>query len=106
MTVGSLASGWQIHLYSDADLAKCPFTKRSTSGVYAELVGPKTMAPIIGQSARQTATSESTPEAELVAASKAIVLLHQIPNSAAFAKVEPTHGWNNTNCGAKTWCVV
>ena len=72
ITVGDTADKWELHLYSDADLAKCPFTKRSTSGVYAEIIGPNTRAAIIGHSARQTATSWSTPEAELVAAALAI----------------------------------
>ena len=72
MTVGDFADKWEIKLFSDADLAKCPFTKRSTSGIYAEITGPNTVAPVVGHSSKQGSMSESTPEAELVAAAKAI----------------------------------
>ena len=72
VTVGNPSSDWELHLYTDADLAKCPFTKRSTSGVYLEIKASHTLAPVVGNSIKQTAMSESTPEAELVAASKGI----------------------------------
>ena len=72
ISVGDSSSYWELHLYSDSDLAKCPFTKKSTSGVFAEIVGPNTGAAVTGQSVKQTSTSISTPEAELVAAEKAM----------------------------------
>ena len=45
---------------------------RSTSGVHLAISGPATHWPIIGISKKQEATSHSTPEAEMVAASFAI----------------------------------
>ena len=59
-------------LYSDADFGGCPFTKRSTSGMYLAMIGPKTHCPIAAQSKRQTCVSHSTPEAEIVAADNAL----------------------------------
>ena len=44
ITVGDTSDKWEIDMYSDADLAKCPFTKRSTSGTYAEIKGPRTIS--------------------------------------------------------------
>ena len=55
------------HLYTDADLAGCPDTQRSTSGVYACAIGPNSRFPLAAVSKRQGSVSHSTPEAELVA---------------------------------------
>ena len=55
------------HLFCDADLAGCPATQRSTSGVYQCAVGPRTRFPLAAVSKRQGSVSHSTPEAELVA---------------------------------------
>lgn len=52
------------HLYADADFAGCPRTLRSTSGYHLAIEGPWTSLPQTGASARQTALSNSTPEAE------------------------------------------
>jgi hypothetical protein len=62
----------QIQLYSDADFAGCQDTMRSTTGVHACLNGPGTSFPPSGQSKRQGCISQSTTEAELVAASHAL----------------------------------
>ena len=55
------------HLYADADLAGCPETQRSTSGVFYCAIGPSTRFPIAAIFKRQGSVSQSTPEAELVA---------------------------------------
>ena len=52
----------QPTLFTDADFAGCPDTKRSTSGVHLDLAGSKTKFPILGISQKQTAVSHSTPE--------------------------------------------
>ena len=61
-----------IACFADADFAGCPYTLRSTSGVYVKLVGPNTHFPFTGMSKKQTAVSHSTPEAEIIAAALAI----------------------------------
>jgi hypothetical protein len=63
---------WYIEIQSDADLATCPFTRRSTSGVLGLIKGHLTLAPVAANSTKQGATSEATPEAELIAASKVV----------------------------------
>jgi len=55
------------HLYADADFAGCPRTLRSTSGYHLAVEGPWTSIPKAGCSARQSALSNSTPEAEFAA---------------------------------------
>ena len=55
------------HLYADADLAGCPDSQRSTTGVFYCAVGPATRFPLSAISKRQGSISQSTPEAELVA---------------------------------------
>ena len=54
-------------LFTDADFAGCHESMRSTNGVHFEVAGPETKFPTSGVSNMQTATSWSTPEAELVA---------------------------------------
>ena len=53
-------------------------TSRSTSGGFLELVGDNSYFPLDWFSKRQTATSHSTTEAELVAASK-MLREHLVP---------------------------
>ena len=65
--VGDAAGDIQPHLYTDADLAGCGETQRSTSGVFHCLRGPRTNFPMAAVSKRQGCVSHSTPEAELVA---------------------------------------
>merc|ERR1712035_231823 len=55
------------HVYTDADLAGCFDTQRSTTGVYHCTSGPHTQFPIAAVSKRQGSVSHSTPESELVA---------------------------------------
>ena len=65
--VGDEASHLGPPLYADADVAGCPRTLRSTSGYHLTIEGPWTSLPQTGCSARQTALSNSTPEAEFAA---------------------------------------
>ena len=57
-------------IYPDADLCGTFDTTRATSGGFVELIGTGTFFPLDWFSKRQSATSHSTTEAELVAASK------------------------------------
>merc|ERR1711873_256627 len=74
-TLGKRLVGWvgdttaqvQPHLFTDADLAGCAETQRSTSGVFHCIRGQHTSFPIPVVSKRQGSVSHSTPEAELVA---------------------------------------
>ena len=52
-------------LYCDADFAGCPYTLKSTSGVHAAIEGPNSRFPWAASSKGQSATAQSTPEAEL-----------------------------------------
>ena len=77
--VSTPSCDWHLRLYTDADLAGCIQTKKSTSGILAGLATGsletppgqlQTWAPLAASSAKQAATVESTPEAELAAAAK------------------------------------
>eukprot|EP00971_Amphidinium_carterae_P115636 2290666-Amphidinium_carterae.1 len=63
--VGNTKEEVTPHLYADADFAGCPFSGRSTSGVYLALKGSRTHLPITAISKRQSCVSHSTPEAEM-----------------------------------------
>ena len=65
--VGDSTACVRPHLYTDADLAGCADTQRSTTGVFHCVTGPHTSFPIAAVSKRQGSVSHSTPEAELVA---------------------------------------
>ena len=65
--VGDEMAAVKPHLFADADLAGCPESQKSTSGVYYCVMGPRTRFPISAVSKRQGSISQSTPEAELVA---------------------------------------
>ena len=60
----------ELHAYPDADLCGTFDTSRSTSGGFVEIIGANSFFPLDWFSKRQSATSHSTTEAELVAASK------------------------------------
>ena len=68
--VGDPADKCQLRLYTDADLASCKLTKKSTTGVLLALVGPRTWFPLQAVSTKQTASSHSSTESELVAADR------------------------------------
>ena len=60
----------ELHGFPDADLAGSYDSTKATSGGFLCLVGNNTFFPLDWYSKRQTATSHSTTEAELVSASK------------------------------------
>ena len=70
--IGDAASDLRPHLYSDADLAGCAQTQRSTSGVFHSVQGPRSSFPIAVICKRQACVSHSTPEAEITAMSLAL----------------------------------
>jgi hypothetical protein len=57
-----------IELYSDADLASCKATAKSTSGVLIAIGGPHSSFAINWISNQQTCQSHSTAESEIIAA--------------------------------------
>ena len=60
------------HIFSDADLAGCTFTQRSTSGGYICMSGPNSCFPIGFSSKRQGCVCTSSTESETVAAFTAL----------------------------------
>jgi len=70
--VGDEPKDISVGQYADADLAGCPETQRATSGAHLILEGPHTRFVLSASSARQTVCSLSTPEAEIIAAVKAL----------------------------------
>jgi hypothetical protein len=63
--IGDPPADLMAHLFMDADFAGCPYTLRSTSGLHGDIQGPNSRYPWTAQSHQQTATAQSTPEAEL-----------------------------------------
>ena len=59
-----------LHAYPDADLAGAYDSSKATSGGFLEIAGNNSYFPLDWYSKRQSATSHSTTEAELVSASK------------------------------------
>ena len=80
-----------VSSWGDADLASCPFTQRSTTGVHVAMMGPFTHYPLQYSSKRQSATALSTPEAEIVAA-----------NFACLYELGPTFTIITTTFGSQT----
>ena len=64
--VGDPASALKLRLYVDADFAGENDSTKSTNGGFLVLVGPNTWFPIAWVAKRQTATSRSTTEAEVI----------------------------------------
>jgi hypothetical protein len=62
-------SSVHLRLYVDADFCGSREDTRSTSGGFLALVGPNTFFPLSWVSKKQTATSKSTAESELVSLS-------------------------------------
>ena len=60
-TIGELT----LTLFTDADFAGDIVSRRSTTGVFLCLQGPRTFVPLAAISKRQTCVSHSTPEARL-----------------------------------------
>jgi hypothetical protein len=65
--VGNPLGELQPCLHSDAYLAACTLTQRSTTGVYMIVRGKRSCRPTVGFSQRQTCVSTSTLEAEMLA---------------------------------------
>ena len=65
--IASDAKDLGVHLFTDADLAGCPYTMRSTTGIHICLGNQYSQFPILAVSKRQGSTAVSTPEAELLA---------------------------------------
>ena len=82
--VGDEQKDIRIGQYADADLAGCPETQRATSGAHLILEGPHTRFVLSASSARQTVCSLFAPEAEIIAAVKALrsSLLPAMDNTA------------------------
>ena len=65
--IGDEAADLRLHLYTDADVAGCQSTNKSTTGAYLALEGPNSHFGISTISKKQGCVSYSTPEAEIVA---------------------------------------
>ena len=78
-----------IGLYGDADFAGDHTDSRSTSGTFTIVHGPCTYFPLSGRTTKQTCVSNSTPEAEIVAAHLYLALcLAQVPRASCLAQVQ------------------
>ena len=62
----------EIHVFTDSDLASCPHTAKSTSGIVVQLVTGAGHFPVMWQSKKQTSVARSTPEAECIAMASAL----------------------------------
>ena len=69
---GNSAQELQLAVYADADWAGDTRTHKSTSGCALTLLASHTKCMLSASSRRQTCTSHSTPEAEIVAADAAL----------------------------------
>ena len=65
-TVQDSPTDLELQLYVDADFAGDRLTGKSTSGGFLVLTGPNTFFPLAWVSKRQTSTSRSTTESEVV----------------------------------------
>ena len=57
----------ELHVYTDADFASCPYTSKSTSGIFYVMQTGNCKFPILWSSKKQSSTARSTPEAEAIA---------------------------------------
>jgi hypothetical protein len=64
--IGDPASSLSLRLYADANFAGNSEDARSTSGNFLVLTGPNTYFPLSWCSLKQTATSRSTTESEVI----------------------------------------
>ena len=65
--VGDSADEVELHVHADAGFAGETRDSKSTSGMFCALVGPKTFVPLSWFCKKQTATSTSSSEAEVIA---------------------------------------
>ena len=70
--VGDNPEDCWLALFCDASFAADLVDSKSTSGVYLCLVGPRTFVPISWLCKKQTATSHSSSEAEVIALDAAV----------------------------------
>ena len=74
----------ELHGWPDADLAGASDSTKSTSGGFLHLAAERTFLPLEWYSKRQGATATSTPEAELISASK-MLREHAVPQQQLWA---------------------
>ena len=74
VTVGTVSHGYepQIFVYTDADFASCPWTSRSTSGIFIAIATGESLFPIFWQSKKQSSTAKSTSESDMIAMSSGL----------------------------------
>ena len=74
VTVGTVSHGFdpQILVFTDADFASCPWTSKSTSGIFIAIATGESLFPIFWQSKKQSSVARSTSESELIAMSTAL----------------------------------
>ena len=84
--VGDPINDVHLRLYVDADFAGDREDTKSTSGGFLTLVGPNTFFPLAWVSKKQTATSKSTAESELVSMSLSL-FEEGIPMLALWQKI-------------------
>ena len=59
-------------IFTDASFADCVGTSKSTTGVFAAMVGPNTFFPLNAVCKKQTVVSHSSTEREIVALDTAL----------------------------------
>ena len=70
--VGNKQQDVRLELFVDADFAGEHKDSKSTSGAFLKLAGTQTSFPLMWSSQRQTSTSRSTTEAEVIAMANAV----------------------------------
>ena len=70
--VGNKQQDVRLELFVDADFAGEHKDSKSTSGAFLKLAGTQTSFPLMWSSKRQTSTSRSTTEAEVIAMANAV----------------------------------
>ena len=70
------------YIHHTRDLAACPYTSRSTSGIVVHIGTGQSAFPVMWQSRKQTSVARSTPEAEMI--SMASALFSEVINLQTF----------------------
>ena len=70
--VGDRSEDLSVELFVDADFCGDRLDTKSTSGAMLVLTGPNTFFPLTWMSQKQTATSRSTTESEVIALAHAM----------------------------------
>ena len=71
-TIGDPAEDLELSLFVDADFAGDRDDSKSTSGNFLVLTGPNTYFPLTWSSTKQTSTSRSTTESEVVSLAQGV----------------------------------